>query len=210
MEAAARAYQQFRRQHGPEEEAALDSWCASAAGNPEVARLFRDVHRSDPEAADRLAETVTSLPEVGGEWLGFRLLAELGRGAFGRVYLAQQGDLANHYVALKVSTDLFRESQALAQLQHTNIVPIYSVHQGGPNQAVCMPYFGSTTLADVFRDLDQGESLPASGKALVRTVNKSQSTARRTSRNATRIRAAAARWTPAATSIRWASSCTSC
>src|SRR4051794_30602537 len=36
-----------------------------------------------------------TMPEVGGEFLGFRLIGELGRGAFGRVYLARQGDLAS-------------------------------------------------------------------------------------------------------------------
>src|SRR4051812_46749595 len=35
------------------------------------------------------------LPTVGTSFLGFRLLTILGRGAFGQVYLAQQGDLAN-------------------------------------------------------------------------------------------------------------------
>ena len=80
---------------------------------------------------------------MGGTFLGFRLESELGRGAFGRVYLARQGDLANRPVALKISADVIGETHALAQLQHTNIVPIYSVHRSGPLQAVCMPYLGS-------------------------------------------------------------------
>ena len=79
------------------------------------------------------------------------LVEELGRGAFGRVFLARQGDLADRPVALKVGDRLFGESQTLAQLQHTNIVPIYSLHRAGPFQAVCMPYFGRTTLADVLQ-----------------------------------------------------------
>jgi serine/threonine protein kinase/Tfp pilus assembly protein PilF len=90
-----------------------------------------------------------ALPLVGGAFLGFRLLAVLGKGAFGQVYLAEQADLANRYVALKVARDIFGESQTLAQLQHTNIVPIYSLHRVGSLQAVCMPYLGATTLADV-------------------------------------------------------------
>src|SRR3954453_11298600 len=88
----------------------------------------------------------TPLPEVGSEFLGFRLIGELGRGAFGRVYLARQGDLASRPVALKVTPQLLDESQSLAQLQHTNIVPIYSIHRAEPYQAVCMPYFGDFTL----------------------------------------------------------------
>ena len=34
-----------------------------------------------------------------------------------------------------------------------------------------MPYFGSTTLADVLDDLGQRQTLPASGKGLVSTLN---------------------------------------
>jgi eukaryotic-like serine/threonine-protein kinase len=109
------------------------------------------------------------LPEVGEEFLGFRLIGELGRGAFGRVYLAKQGRLAERLVALKVSSELFQESQTLAQLQHTNIVPIYSVHQAGPLQAVCMPYFGGTTLEDALKGL-RGRTPPRSGRHFLSTL----------------------------------------
>jgi serine/threonine protein kinase/Flp pilus assembly protein TadD len=95
----------------------------------------------------------------------------LGRGAFGRVFLARQNDLANRLVALKVSADMFGESQTLAQLQHTNIAPVYSVHQAGRFQALCMPYFGATTLADLLQNLESSASLPASGKALIGTLH---------------------------------------
>jgi serine/threonine protein kinase len=107
------------------------------------------------------------MPKVGTKFLGFHLMAELGRGASGKVYLAQQGDLAGRYVALKVSADIFDESQALAQLQHTNVVPIYSIHRVSPFLAVCMPYFGSTTFADVLDGLVARETLPDSGADLV-------------------------------------------
>src|SRR5689334_7090943 len=66
----------------------------------------------------RVVEALAALPPVGSNFLGFQLIAELGRGTFGRVYLARQGDLANRAVALKISVDLASESQLLAQLQH--------------------------------------------------------------------------------------------
>jgi serine/threonine protein kinase/Flp pilus assembly protein TadD len=143
---------------------------SSFRGDPEQVQLFVDLHRSDPEACHRLVEAVTALPEVGTELLGFRLLRELGQGAFGRVYLARQGDLANRLVVLKVSPRFDDEPQTLAQLQHTNIVPVYSVHRAGPLQAVCMPYFGSTTLAGLLRELEDRKSLPESGKELVSSI----------------------------------------
>lgn len=140
--------------------------------------LYREVRRTDPGAAYRLAHALAAMPEAGGNFLGFHLVEELGRGAFGRVFLARQGDLADRLVALKISTDLFEESQALAQLQHTHIVPIYSVHQAGPFQAVCMPYLGSTTLATVCKGLQNRPSLPDSGKHFVSTIQDRRSTVR--------------------------------
>jgi serine/threonine protein kinase/Flp pilus assembly protein TadD len=133
-------------------------------------QFFRELHVSDPPAAEQMARGLTSIPEVGSDFLGFHLTVELGRGTFGRVYLARQNDLAQRFVALKVSTEVEAESQTLAQLQHTNIMPIYSLHRVGPLQAVCMPYFGSTTLADILRDLHEHVSLPQSGKGLVSTL----------------------------------------
>ena len=124
-------------------------------------------------------DTPLDFPEIGTDLLGFHLQSELGRGAFSRVYLARQGDLANRLVALKVSTEFFAEADKLAQLQHAHIVPIYSVHRAGELYAVCMPFFGSTTLADVLRELQGKTALPPSGKALVATVTTHQSVTRR-------------------------------
>ena len=131
------------------------------------ARIFDEPHLSDPAVAGRLAQAVTAMPGVGSEFLGFRLLAELGSGTFGRVYLARQGELADRLVVLKIAPHLFDESRTLAQLQHTHIVPIYSVHQADAFQAVCMPFLGTTTLADILTDLRRRPALPDSGKYLL-------------------------------------------
>lgn len=90
-------------------------------------------------------------PRVGDTILGFKLIAELGRGAFARVFLAHQEALANRPVALKVTLRPTHEAERLARLQHTNIVPVYSVHNDAPVQVICMPYLGRTTLADLIR-----------------------------------------------------------
>jgi serine/threonine protein kinase/Tfp pilus assembly protein PilF len=127
--------------------------------------------QAGPQPAEPLLLGPGNWPEVGTRFLGFGLLGELGRGAFARVYLAEQGDLANRPVALKVATDIFGESQTLAQLQHTNIVPIYSMHRADRFQAVCMPYLGSTTLADILARVNNEVTLPESGKVLVSTLN---------------------------------------
>jgi serine/threonine protein kinase/Tfp pilus assembly protein PilF len=174
VEPAARSYLEFRL--GPEGECGdVDSWCRTADVDPGPAKLIRDLHGSDPAGAERFARAVATLPKPGDEFLGFRLVHELGRGAFGRVYLALQGDLADRPVALKVSAELPGESRTLARLQHTNIVPIYSAHTIGPLHAVCMPYFGSATLADVYAELESHEAMPDSGEALVRTLDSKRS-----------------------------------
>lgn len=177
FEEVALAYQEFRWQHTEDDPTALHDyeWCSSFRSCKEHAELFREVHRSDPQAAHRLAQAITSMPKAGTEFYSFRLLAELGQGAFAKVFLAEQAGLANRHVVLKISTNLLGESQKLAQLQHTNIVPIYSVHQAGPFQAICMPYFGATTLGHIIRALRKGASLPLSGKMLVSTVNRRNS-----------------------------------
>ncbi len=84
------------------------------------------------------------LPDRIGE---FRVLRELGRGGMGVVYEAVQESLWRH-VALKAMhhaqldpkrLERFRrEAQAVAQLHHTNIVPIFGVgdHEGVPYYAM--------------------------------------------------------------------------
>lgn len=90
-------------------------------------------------------------PRVGDTISGFKLVGELGRGAFARVFLAEQQTLANRLVALKVTLRRTSEAERLARLQHTNIVPVYSVHDEGSAQVICMPYLGRVTIADLIR-----------------------------------------------------------
>jgi serine/threonine protein kinase len=111
-------------------------------------------------------------PPAGTQLLDFFLIRELGRGALSQVYLARQGGLANRHVVLKVSTCSFGEADRLAQLQHAHIVPIYSVHRAGDFAAVCMPYFGATTLADVVRELQQRPHVPISGQVIVEILGR--------------------------------------
>ncbi len=115
---------------------------------------------------------VPTLPETGDEVFHFRLRQELGRGAFARVFLAEQGDLAGRRVVVKCSTTEGTEPQTLAQLQHTNIVPIYSVHEDRQAglRAVCMPYFGGASLAHVLQYLWTANARPTQGEELVRAL----------------------------------------
>src|SRR5207302_6030121 len=111
-------------------------------------------------------------PDVGDEIFGFRLGHELGRGSFARVFLAAQADLAGRSVVLKVSAIEGSEHHTLAQLQHTNIVPIYSVHEDprAGLRAVCMPYFGGASLSRVLQRLWLDDQVPVHGKQTVEAL----------------------------------------
>jgi serine/threonine protein kinase/Flp pilus assembly protein TadD len=117
-----------------------------------------------------IAQAQTLLPNVGDTFLHFRLIDLLGEGAVGKVYLAEQAELADRYVALKISTDLLGEPAKLARLQHSAIMPVYSVHEADGLQAVCMPFFGRTTLADWCQSLGTMPTVPSSGQYLVSTL----------------------------------------
>lgn len=108
-------------------------------------------------------------PEVGKKWNGFELLGVLGQGAISRVFLARQTAMSNRVVALKLTPRETSESHLLARIQHSGVVPIFSVHHRDGLYGVCMPYMGSTTLSDLLEakqsDLTT-DSLNASSKSL--------------------------------------------
>ncbi|HKB05301.1 MAG TPA: serine/threonine-protein kinase [Gemmataceae bacterium] len=120
----------------------------------------------------------TAMPKAGDRYLQFDIVRELGRGVFGRVFLARQTDLADRLVVLKVTSESDAEPQILARLQHTNIVPIYAVYQHGTQQTICMPYFGSVTLRRVIRDLARNhKTMPGTGRGLLSTLFEARETA---------------------------------
>jgi eukaryotic-like serine/threonine-protein kinase len=92
-------------------------------------------------------------PVVGESLDDFRLVAELGRGAHGRVFLAAQPSLADRPVVLKLGPRAGHEHLSLSRLQHTHVVPLHSVHDFPQRglRGLCQPYFGGATLAALVR-----------------------------------------------------------
>jgi serine/threonine protein kinase len=111
---------------------------------------------SDPTASE---ESPLQIP-------GYEILTELGRGGMGRVYQARDVHL-NRVVALKVlpagpsvaSETLARfrsEGQAVARLQHANIVQIYGLIEHEGRTCLVLEYVGGGTLQEKLRT--DGES----------------------------------------------------
>jgi serine/threonine protein kinase/tetratricopeptide (TPR) repeat protein len=128
---------------------------------PEVANQLRRVLEIHGLVGSASATTATLsdtpavvFPEAGQTIAGFHLVEELGRGAFARVFLAQERQLADRLVALKVARAGSREPQTLARLQHTHIVPVHSSRTDPATglHLLWMPYFGRLTLARILAD----------------------------------------------------------
>jgi serine/threonine protein kinase/Flp pilus assembly protein TadD len=120
---------------------------------------------------------VALFPKAGEDLGPFRLIEELGRGASGKTYLAAQPALLDRLVVLKVITDDQEEHLSLARFQHTHIIPLFS-EQTFPERglrALCMPYFGGTSLARILEEL--AEICPAArrGRDLVEALDRVQS-----------------------------------
>lgn len=108
----------------------------------------------ETEAAFRLAMEEPDWPEAGEEYLGFHLDLELGGGKLSRVFLAREIDVANRHVVLKVCSGDRREGEVLGNLNHPSICRVYSVRHDPSRDlsAICMPFEGTTTLADLIVD----------------------------------------------------------
>jgi tetratricopeptide (TPR) repeat protein len=122
------------------------------------------IHRTG-SAAGPVSDTDAAAEDLAGaEPLGdFLLVRELGRGGMGVVYEAVQRSL-NRRVALKVlpfaaaldpkQLQRFKnESQAAAQLHHTNIVPVFGVGCERGVHYYAMQYIEGRTLAQVIHEL---------------------------------------------------------
>ena len=106
----------------------------------------------------------------GDQFLDFELVCELGVGAFAKVFLAKQAELADRLVVLKITKAKSSEAQRLARLQHTHIVPVHSVHAQDELNALCMPNFGPCTLADALLEIQASTDLPNDGDVFSESI----------------------------------------
>ena len=114
------------------------------------------------------------LPSSGDEIGPYHLLRELGRGAFARVFLAEQADLDRRLVVLKVATRSTAEPRLLARARHAHIVEVLRQAEAndGALHLVCMPFLGGATLATVLESRRKLGRRPRSGLDLLADLDR--------------------------------------
>ncbi|MEW4530128.1 WD40 repeat domain-containing serine/threonine protein kinase [Maioricimonas sp. JC845] len=108
-------------------------------------------------AAEEAAETISVSARAIGSISHFRLIEQVGVGAFGSVYRAHDTEL-DRDVAIKIprigqiSPDeleyFFREARAAAQLRHPHIVAVHEVGRDNDTIYIVSDYVDGLTLAD--------------------------------------------------------------
>ena len=113
-----------------------------------------------------------NLPSAGCTVGPYFLWRELGRGSFARVFLAEQLDLENRLVVVKVATHLTREPWLLARVRHPHIVEVVShaLVEGCGFHLICMPFLGGATLMSVLAE-NKSRWPVATGTHLLRNLD---------------------------------------
>lgn len=124
-------------------------------------RLLHEVLRGAPASdstADSAADSEPGAAQTIPDRIGrFRITRLLGQGGFGIVYLAED-PLLNRLVALKVIHShrlldptmrrrALREREAMARLQHPNIIPVLEASEDGERLFIVSEYCAGQTLA---------------------------------------------------------------
>lgn len=144
------AYEEFCLRVNNGERVDADEFCARFPDYRTSLRNLIDVHRFIEDQPQRLTQApVFQWPRDGEFFDEYRILRQLGRGAFARVYLAWH-DATSSRVVVKVSIAGAAEGRLAGPLEHDAVVPIK--HAGSLPSGVSflvMPFLGCATLQDV-------------------------------------------------------------
>lgn len=169
------AYEEYCQRSAEGEEVDFDDFCGRFRSFGESLRRRIEVHEflaANPDFSDELCGE--AWPDPGDTVCGFRLLEELGRGAVGRVFLAEELALAHRQVVVKLTHQGTGEAETLSRLRHPNIVPIYSIDQESLSELtiICMPFLGRSTLQDFLGAAFSEKKMPARFQAVLDVLNR--------------------------------------
>ena len=128
---------------------------------------------SKPNSRERGPQVIPGPGETIGE---YRLIAAMGRGVRGAVFLADQPNLAHRPVVVKLTPRDGGEHLSLARLQHPNIVPLYCVQdiESLNLRLLCMPYLGGIPLSRILAELEGIEISCRSGRHILDAIDSSR------------------------------------
>ncbi len=152
------AFDEQLRDHKTPEDVDENASVELTSRRMQTIRLLHEVFRAAP-AQTIVEPTDSPLPERIGR---FRIQRLLGRGGFGTVYLADD-PLLNRLVALKVIHShllrdptirklALREREAMARLQHPNIIPVWEAAEDDDDLFIVSEYCPGQTLAERLHD----------------------------------------------------------
>ena len=114
-------------------------------------------------------------PVPGDIYGEYRLIEYMGRGAFAVVFIAEQMSVADRKVVLKLTRDAVDEVESLSQLDHPNIVQIFTVHRNPDGlTAICMPLISRVTLFDLLKALHATGVQPETGEQVLEALKRCQ------------------------------------
>jgi serine/threonine protein kinase len=143
-----------------------------AARFPAFRSAIRDVIRGHvwfDDQPELTADGPATWPQPGDVVEGCRVVGEIARGAFARVYLAEDPEVGRH-VVLKVAPARSAEARALGKVRHPHVIDVYWAKPVGGLFVLCMPFVGVATLQDVCESVSRGPIPPADGRAILDAV----------------------------------------
>lgn len=148
---------------------------------PEMSEILK-AHKGFIQAGMPSSPQEVHWPKVGDTLHHFQLCELLGKGAFARAYLARQRNMHNREVVLKITPFPNQEADIHASFHSDAIIPILdSVHFREERLfATVMPYYGKTTLHDLFKLAFQNHSPPRNCQPLANLFYNSRADAWRT------------------------------
>jgi serine/threonine protein kinase len=132
--------------------------------------LFQEFFFDDPSSLDLWISNFRSVSILTDFDEDFVTIKEIGRGAFGSVYLVKSLSSTNYYAAKSISKEsimkssrgcraLTTEIEAMRRLNHKNIVKLHCVYEDDEAIFLVMDYFAG---GDLFQQLAKHKKIPES------------------------------------------------